>query len=149
MLKALLLSYTNLHAQTAAAFLELEPLVSALEINGYNKVYRQSNINSLASAALVLAGKFDDATATHAKHPMQKHRETILNAGKFESYTEFFFAVSDVFITAAANGKPDARWKPLFEHVPRWRLQKLEMTNINSYRHYSLGLINANLGNAS
>lgn len=87
-------------------------------------------------------GKLGEAQALHAKHPLQPIREALFKRGEFETSTEFFFGVSDIFLRAVvAKERPDGRWAPLFEKEPAWKLAELERMSFDSYRGFALGLI--------
>src|SRR5262249_9484711 len=64
-----LLSFTNLNAATASVFEEAAALYSQLEMDEEDKNYRAATAINYATAALVLAGKLDEAKALHARHP--------------------------------------------------------------------------------
>jgi hypothetical protein len=140
-LVANLLSYTNLHAATVSNFTEVVQLFEQLDIEDDVKQYRIAIANNLAVAALVLDNKLDQATALHARHPLQKQKDGVLERGDFQSYTDFFFGVADVFLSVAATKPPDPRWRKLFEKEPQWQLAEIEKNDIDSYRNFALGLI--------
>jgi CHAT domain-containing protein len=138
-----LLAFTNRHALTASALLDVIRRYEPVEIDGEVKSYRVAIANGLASAALALDGKPAEAAAVHAQHPMQQQKQSILQRDHFFSIAEFYFAVSDVFVGALASGQADARWKPLFEKEPQWRLGTREHTDVSAYRSFALGLLTA------
>jgi hypothetical protein len=110
------------------------------------KEYRIGVANNVAAAALALDGKLDQALALHAQHPLQKRRDAIVQRGEFQTYTDFFFGVADVFLNAAAGKPLDLRWRPLFEKEPNWQLPELERNNFRSYRNFTLGLLDLSTG---
>jgi CHAT domain-containing protein len=136
-----LLSFTNLHESTAATLIEAARLYQQLEIDEQAKVQQMATANSLASAALALSAKPAEAAALHAQHPMQKQKADLLQRGTFVSFPEFYFAVSDVFLGALADGRADPRWKPLFEKELSWQLGPVEGAIHSAYRHAALGLL--------
>jgi hypothetical protein len=136
-----LFAFIGDYAQATAILSEAAQLTGLLEIDDEVKSYRLAIANSLASAALLLAGKGQDAQELHSKHPMQKVKERILSDGELHTYQEFFFGVSDVLASRALKLIPDLRWRPLFERDPKWNIGELETTNINSYRHFVIGLL--------
>jgi CHAT domain-containing protein len=149
MLIAQMLCYTNSYDRAVGALSEASDLIAATEISDDVKNYWLGSANSLASAALVLSGKASEARAMHARHPMQKIKEQILTNGEFRNYAEFYLALSDVFIDQVSQSAPDFRWKPLFEKGMRWRLGDIELREINSYRHFALGLLDTAASNIS
>lgn len=136
-----LLAFTTAYADTASALQEAAQLFDALEIDSDVRMYRVATANSLASAALVMAGKPEDARQVHAGHPLQKEREAILGRGEFQSTTEFFFAVSDVFLASVSKDRVDLRWKELFQKGIKLNFGDIEQVNMNSYRDFALGLL--------
>jgi CHAT domain-containing protein len=134
-------AFTNNYDQATAILSEAAQLTSALEIADEVKTYRLAVANSLAGAALLLAGQLAEAQELHANHPMQASKERILLGGEFHTYQEFFFGVSDVILARAIKQAPDPRWRLLFEKDPKWNTGELETTNINSYRHFAIGLL--------
>ena len=95
-----LLSFTNLNSLTAALLSQSAELFEALQMDEEIKAYQTGVANNLASATLVLDGKLEQAKQLHAKHPMQKRRGAILQRGHFATVTEFYFAVSDIFLSS-------------------------------------------------
>jgi hypothetical protein len=137
-----LFAFTGDYEQTTAILSEAAQLTAVLEIDDDVKRYRLAIANSLASAAFLLAGKLPEATELHANHPMQQQKERIISGGEFHTYQEFFFGVFDVLVvTQAEKLVPDPRWKLPFEKDPKWDIGELETTNINSYRHFAIGLL--------
>jgi CHAT domain-containing protein len=136
-----LYAYTDAFADTAAILSEAVDLTTALEIDEDSKAYQASISNALATAAFVLANKPEEAKRNHAKSPMQSQKESTLRRAEFQSYTEFYFAVADVFLAAVSRTKPDARWKILFEKEPKWQLGAIALAEINSYRSFALGVL--------
>lgn len=135
-----LFAFTSLNGTTASLLTQSIELFGPLQINDEVKAYETGAANSLGSAALVLDGKLDKAKALHAAHPMQKQRDAIVARGQFATATEFYFAVSDIFLESL-DAKPDQRWRPLFEKEVPWNLDSLQLGNLNSYRSFSLGLL--------
>ena len=139
---AQLLSFMNNNALTASAFTGAISLLERLDIDEEMKAYQLATANNLGVASLVLAGKMDEAQALHARHPAQTKKVAIFQRGEFQSYEDFFFGVTNVFLDAASSKKPDERWKKLFENLPKWRLTDLQQTDLNSYRNFVLGVLN-------
>lgn len=140
-------SFTNMHANTVATLADAARLYEQLEIDESVKLHQLALANSLASAAFVLDGKLAEAQALHAQHPLQPAREALLRRGKFETSTEFFFGVSDVFLTAViAKEGLDSRWSLLFEELPEWRMSSVERLSFDSYRTFALGLLSVSDG---
>ena len=136
-----LLSYTNALSATASNFIEAAQLYEQLEMNDGIKEYRIGVAHNLAATALMLDGKLDKSAALHARHPLQAHKETIFERGAFQQYTDFFFGVAEVYLSANFGKKPDPRWRRLFESEPGWQLTDLEKNDIESYRNFALGLL--------
>lgn len=130
-------------SRKAASYLdEAIRLNDRLDINDGIKLYRTSTSNSLASLSLLFEGTTDEAAAVHERHPLQSQREAILARGHFETLQEFYFALSDVLIESSRESPRTAAWKPLFASIPpTWQLKGLIAENIESYRHFVLGLI--------
>ena len=135
-----LYAFTTLHGTTAALFAQSAERFAALQMNEEVKAYHVSIANSLGSAALVLDGKLHQARRLHTAHPMQKHRDAILARGQFATTTEFYFAVSDIFLDSL-GGKPDQRWLPLLDKETPWSVDRLQYGDLNSYRDFALGLL--------
>ena len=72
---------------------------------------------------------------------MQSQKEAILQRGEFRSYTEFYFALTDVFLAAASNREPDIRWKRVFEKERNWKLSEILQSEFHSYSDFALGLL--------
>ena len=138
---AQLLSYTNEPARTAARFSEAIQAIERLDMADEAKAYDLAIANGMASAALVLAGDVDEAKAVHARHPMQAHRAAILERGSFASQAEFYFAVSDVFVSGVAAGTADRRWKPLFAKEPDWHFDDTARREFEAFRNFTLGTL--------
>jgi hypothetical protein len=135
-----LYSFSDQNNLTATLLSQSADLFEALQMDEEVKAYQMGAANSLASATLVLDGKLELAKQLHAKHPMQKRRDAILQRGHFATLTEFYFAVSDIFL-ASINGKPDQKWQALLAKKLDWSLDSLLLASINSYRNFSLGLL--------
>ena len=133
------------HSKQAAGFLEEAiRLNERLDINDGIRLYRTSTSNSLASLSLLFDGNPDEASALHERHPIQAQRDAIIARGHFETLQEFYFAVSDVLIHSFRDWLRVTAWKPLFSSLPeKWQLQGVVAENVESYRHFSLGLIAA------
>ena len=142
------LSFTNAYGPTALAFLQAADTWQSLDIDADVKLYRMSVANSMASAAMVLDGNLDEAQAIHQRHPMQAHREELLQRGEFHSSTEFYFGVSEVLVSVAAKTKPDPRWRKIFEKEETWDVSGIEVADMRSYRNFTLGLIDLSDGDA-
>jgi CHAT domain-containing protein len=136
-----LYAHTNAFADAAAILSDAADLLAAVEIDEDSKAYQVCVANALATAAFVLAGKLEEARQNHSKNPMQSRRDAILQRGEFQTYTEFYFAVADVFVQSVSHATQDTRWQALFEKAPRWGLGDVELANINSYRSFALGLL--------
>lgn len=141
---------TKLYAMTTrskqvAGFLEEGiRLNERLDINENVKLYRTSTSNSLASLSTLFEGTPDEAAAIHARHPLQSQREAILARGHFDNLQEFYFALSDLLIDSFKDHARMQVWKPLFGSLPEaWQLKGLIEEDIESYRHFALGLIAA------
>lgn len=132
-------------SKQAAVFLEgAIGLNNRLDINEGIKLYRTSTSNSLASLSLLFDGTADEAATVHARHPLQLQRDAIIARGHFDTLQEFYFAVSDVLICSFKDWPRVTAWKPLFASLPTaWQLNGLIAENVESYRHFSLGLIAA------
>jgi hypothetical protein len=128
-------------ALAAKMLLQAYDLVNALDINPDAKLYKLATTNSLASAALVLAGDVAQAKEVHARHPLQGSRERILSNGEFHDFAEFIFAVSDIFVSRATGAVMDPRWRVLLERQASWNAGKLATANIETYRQFALGLL--------
>ncbi|MFT4115930.1 CHAT domain-containing protein [Bradyrhizobium sp.] len=141
---------TKLYAMTTrskqvAGFLEEGiRLNERLDINENVKLYRTSTSNSLASLSTLFEGTPDEAAAIHARHPLQAQRDAIIARGHFDNLQEFYFALSDLLIDSFKDRGRMQAWKPLFGSLPEaWRLTGLIEEDIESYRHFALGLIAA------
>lgn len=140
-----LYAFTAVYGTAADLLTQAAERFSALQMDEEVKAYHVGTANSLGSAALVLAGKPDKAKALHAAHPMQKQRDAILARGRFATVTEFYFAVSDIFLSSQ-RGKPDQRWRPLLEKELPWSVDGTRFGDLNSYRSFSLGLLQIGRG---
>jgi CHAT domain len=149
MLVAHLRAYTENYSATAAAFMDASRAIAQLDIDESAKSYDLSVANSLATAALVLDGRPAEAQELHARHPLQAQKETILARGEFLALQEFYFAVSDVFLSAVLKTRSDFRWKPLLEKQFRWRLDVVEAPDLESYRRFALGIFALDSGNVA
>ena len=147
MLVAHLRAYTENYSATAAAFADASRAIAQLDIDEDSKTYDLGVANSLATAALVLAGRPAEARELHARHPLQPQKETILGRGEFLAAQEFYFAVSDVFLSAILKTRPDVRWKPLLDKGFRWKLDGVEAIDFDSYRNFALGILALHAGN--
>lgn len=116
--------------------------IREVELNPSLKDSRLATLNNMATVALVLAGKLSEADAEHARHPLAGTKEAVLARGDLRSYPEFFYAVTDVFRTAAAK-KVETRWKRLLDQDPKVQLDDDERRKMNAYRTFALGLIAA------
>lgn len=137
-----LLAMTTRSKQVAGFLEEGIRLNERLDINESVRLYRISTSNSLASLSTLFEGTVDEAAVIHARHPLQTQREAILARGHFENLQEFYFALSDLLIDSFKDRERMQVWKPLFGSLPEaWQLKGLIEEDIESYRHFALGLI--------
>ncbi|WP_342712880.1 CHAT domain-containing protein [Bradyrhizobium sp. B124] len=137
-----LLAMTNRSKKVLPALEQAIQLNERLDINEGTKLYRNSTSNSLGSLLLLLDGTLVEAEALHARHPLQSQREAIVARGTFDTLQEFYFALSDVLITSLRDSSKAAIWKQHFSSLPaKWNLTGYLAENIESYRHFALGLI--------
>lgn len=140
-LGAQLAAFTTRNLAVIPALAESSRLNSRQDINEGVKTYRLATSNSLQSLTLLLNGKLDEALALHAQHPLAPQKDAIIDRGAFDSYQEFFFAVSDIMIEDL-RGEDTSKWKPLFEKpTTKWELAPLEFRNMESYRNFALGVL--------
>jgi hypothetical protein len=147
MLVAHLRVYTENYSATAAAFMDASRAIAQLDIDEDAKSYDLAVANTLATLALVLDGRPAEAQELHARHPLQAQKETILGRGEFLTLQEFYFAVSDVFLSAVLKTRPDFRWEPLLEKQFHWKLDVVEAPDLDSYRQFALGIFALHSGN--
>ncbi|WP_161534930.1 CHAT domain-containing protein [Bradyrhizobium sp. LCT2] len=149
MLITKLIAMTTRSKQVAGFLEEGIRVNDRLDINDSIKLYRTSTSNSLASLSTLFEGTPDEAAAVHARHPLQPQREAILARGHFETLQEFYFALSDLLIDSFKDRARMQVWKPLFGSLPEeWQLKGLIEEDIESYRHFALGLITAETSKA-
>lgn len=141
-----LLSFTDAHSQTADAFKNAALHWQALELDQQVKMYPLATANSMATAALALDNKIEDALALHGQHPLQGQKEEIFQQHEFRTYGEFYFGVSDIFLIVASKGKVDSRWRAIFSKEPNWKLTEFEASDFKSYQKFALGLIDISEG---
>lgn len=141
-----LLAVTDNYAAVVQVLSDFSVLMEKIDVDQSAKEFQLSAANSLMSAALILDGKTDAAKAMHSKHPMQQDRESIISRGEFKSLSEYYFAISDIFISVAANNPVDDRWAPLFQKPIPWNLGKTINSLLDSYRAFSLGGIQLSRG---
>ncbi len=146
MLRAHLSAYTEKYSATAEAFVKAGRAFEQLDIDEDTQVYQIAVANSLATAALLLDGKPAEASDLHAKHPLQRQKPAILDRGEFLTMQEFYFAVSDVFLSAARNERADLRWKRPFEKGFRWRAAERAADDFESYGNFALGILELHSG---
>jgi len=139
--RATLFGFTKLTTAIVKDFTEAKELFERLDIPKEIKAFHLSIANSSASAVLALDNKLDQALELHSQHPTQNSREEIIKNGSFRTLTEFYFALSDVFLSALAQKAPDSRWKSLFEAEPTWDVGDYVLSIINAYRSFALGCI--------
>jgi CHAT domain-containing protein len=141
-LAAQLIAMTTRSKRVAGFLEEAIRLNDRLDINEGAKLYRTSTSNSLASLSLLFEGTVDEAAAVHQRHPLQSQRNAILARGHFETLQEFYFAISDLLINSLKDPSRMAAWKSHFASLPTaWQLSGLIAENMESYRHFALGLI--------
>jgi hypothetical protein len=138
---AQLMSYTDDFAKTAARFGEAIRAIERLDISEQRKNYELAIANGMASAAFALAGKLEEAKAIHARHPMQASKNAILKRGSFANEAEFYFAVSDVFISAAGSTLPDQRWRPVLDRDPSWHRDATARREFEAFRDFAIGIL--------
>lgn len=143
----LLFSFTNNNAVTISNLTTAIQLYKKVDIAPEIRDYNVGTLNSLATATLAIDGKLDQAKELHAQHPMQSHREEIISRGYFQNLTEFYFAVSDTFLSTIAQSPPDSRWRTLFEKKPIWDVSDYLLSVINSYRSFALACLELGSGN--
>jgi hypothetical protein len=97
---AILLAFTNANAATASAYLEASNLFAKLEIADETRTYQMSTANNMAALALARDNRTDLAKAIHARHPLRGLKNEILKRGEFDTLTEFYYAICDVFLAA-------------------------------------------------
>ena len=136
-----LFSFTNSHSVTEKIFTDVSSLNEKLEISPDIRAYNLSVVNSTESAILALDNKLNEAQKLHEKHPMQSKREEIIKRGYFQNATEFYFAISDVFLRAVAKQPADFGWKPLFEKEQKWAPGKYLRSVMDAYRSFGLACI--------
>jgi CHAT domain-containing protein len=147
--KATLFGYTNLNSVTEQLFAEASAHYEKLDISPDVRAFNLAVANSSASAVLAINNKLNEAKELHAKHPMHQRKEQIIVGGEFKTLTEFYFALSDVFLSALANDRADDRWKALFEKKPKWDLGGYDLAVIDAYRGFALGCIELTSGDRS
>jgi CHAT domain-containing protein len=136
---AQLTSYAHGYEGVAASFKQAIALNEHLDISDEEKTYRLAIANGMASTALMLAHKTDEARAVHARHPLQAHKGEILARGSFASMAEFYFAVSDVLIGVGRQDAPDQRWKPLFDKDVDWPMDAVARREFEAFRNFARG----------
>ena len=129
--------------KSAKRFLEAINIIDQSEIDQSVKNYEIGSAYDLAVAVLISGGKLEEAENFHAKNPAQAEKSPILQRGAFSNYTEFYFAIADVYLAASAGRPLDARWKDLFERELAWKLSDLEESEFRSYRDFALGIFAA------
>ncbi len=144
-----LLSFTNNYPIAVQTLRTASELYKKLDIAPEIRDYSLAINNSLTSAALAIQGNIKEAGEVHAQHPMRAHREEIIARGSFATYQEFYYAVSDVFLSTLSNSRPDSRWKPLFEKKPVWDVSDYQLSVVNSYRSFALACLELSAGNRS
>ncbi|MET4043370.1 CHAT domain-containing protein [Bradyrhizobium sp. RT6a] len=137
-----LVAMTTRSRQVAGFLEEAIRLNDRLDINEGIKLYRTSTSNSLASLSLLFEGATDEAAALHARHPLQAQRNAIIARDHFETLQEFYFGLSELLISSSKDPSHMAAWKSHFAAIPAsWQLSGYVAENIESYRHFALGLI--------
>jgi CHAT domain-containing protein len=142
-----LISFLNAKGAAAPILSKSFDLYERLDVDRSHRNRKLAIANGLASAALVLDGDLNRARDMHARHPMQGSRNDIIGRAQFQTYAEFYFAVADVFLAVLAKTPPDGRWRGLFEKAPDWNLNEVALADVNSYRMFSLGLLESAGGN--
>ena len=137
----LLFTFTKNYSAAVATLTTATELYKKVDFSPEIRDFNLSGLNSLSSAALLIDGKTDEAKRMHAQHPMQSHREEIIKRGYFQNFTEFYFGLSDVLISAVSKSPPDSRWKELFEKTPIWDLSDYVLSVVNAYRSFGLACI--------
>ncbi|MFA5900555.1 MAG: hypothetical protein WC829_15755, partial [Hyphomicrobium sp.] len=135
-------TYAENYDLTKKLMQDAQATIREVELNPSLKDSRLATLNNMATISLVLAHQLSEADAEHARHPLAATKNTLLSRGDLRSYPEFYYAVTDVFRTAASK-KVDARWKPLLEQEPKLQLDDDERRKMNSYRTFALGLLAA------
>ncbi|HEY2134456.1 MAG TPA: CHAT domain-containing protein [Xanthobacteraceae bacterium] len=136
-----LASYAEDQAKTAQAFGEAFQLIQQLDIADELKVQNLAIANGMASVALAVIGKFDEAKAMHARHPVQARKESILQRRSFRNAAEFYFAVSDVYLSNASGTPPDPRWEPAFDDDHVWASGDMDRREFEAFRNFARGTL--------
>ncbi len=97
---------------------------------------------NLVSVVQTLAGKPDQAKETLYKHPLRQSRDAIQQRGYFQTTTEFYFAVADIFVDTVLNQKPDQKWAPHYEKDLPWpQAEGLARANLKILSKFFVGSI--------
>lgn len=122
-------------------FGEAEDTLSTLQVDPSIKEALLSSTIIAHSAGIASLGDFAGAAKQFATNPVRSRREAILKSGKFQNFSELYYAAAEIFFDRLSGKDPDERWQSLFLNVPDWRLTEELKDQETTYRQVALAFL--------
>lgn len=139
--KADLLARGPIGPQLSDALTRAADAVSKLQIEAEEKTARGSRFLAHLAAIRILMRDPAAAKAILAEHPVSKHREEVIGAKSFRSWSELLYAVAEIFVASGAGEIPDAGWLPAFDRVPEWADSPEFLAEVQSFQHFARAML--------
>jgi CHAT domain-containing protein len=120
---------------------EARDVVSGLQIDAAQKEYLLASVASYEFGADIVLGRLDAARAALNANPTMSRREAIIERGKFVTFQELLFALSEVFLDTSSGREADQGWAPAFAAPPGPTLSEVDRAAWDAYAQFGHALL--------